>query len=253
MSRATDRDNCIRFERNVTIVSTRLSIENPLLDNLFSKEPIVTTQSANSETGPTAANDDWAALDAEIAAQLDAEAADEKGVGQWFVIHSYSGMENKVKKNIEHRAESMGMSDRILQVVVPTETEIEIRNGVRREVERRVFPGYVLVNMIMDEDSWYVVRNSPGVTGFVGMGNKPTPLNADEVAKIMQRIESDQPKLKVSFNPGEHVRIMSGPFAEFSGIVETIDADKGKAKVIVSFFNRETPVEVDFLQLERDA
>jgi transcriptional antiterminator NusG len=105
----------------------------------------------------------------------------------------------------------------------------------------------------MDEDSWYVVRNSPGVTGFVGMGNKPTPLNADEVAKIMQRIESDQPKLKVSFNPGEHVRIMSGPFAEFSGIVETIDADKGKAKVIVSFFNRETPVEVDFLQLERDA
>jgi transcriptional antiterminator NusG len=162
-------------------------------------------------------------------------------------------MENKVKKNIEHRAESMGMTDRILEVVVPTETEIEIRNGVRREVERRVFPGYVLVNMIMDEDSWYVVRNSPGVTGFVGMGNKPTPLSPEEIGKIMQRIESDEPKLKVSFNIGEHVRIMSGPFAEFSGIVEEIDADKGKAKVLVSFFNRETPVEVDFLQLERDA
>ncbi|MEZ4868906.1 MAG: transcription termination/antitermination protein NusG [Caldilineaceae bacterium] len=196
--------------------------------------------------------DDLAALDAEIAAQLDAEEAGQAPSGDWYVIHSYSGMENKVKKNIEHRAESMGMTDRILQVVVPTETEIEIRNGVRREVERRVFPGYVLVNMIMDEDSWYVVRNSPGVTGFVGVGNKPTPLSTDEVAKIMQRIESDEPKLKVSFQPGEQVRIMSGPFAEFSGVVEEIDPDKGKAKVLVSFFNRETPVEVDFLQLERN-
>lgn len=212
----------------------------------------MTTESAKLQTGASTAKDEWAALDAEIAAQLDAEAETEKGVGQWFVIHSYSGMENKVKKNIEHRAESMGMTDRILDIVVPTETEIEIRNGVRREVERRVFPGYVLVNMIMDEDSWYVVRNSPGVTGFVGMGNKPTPLSPEEVAKIMQRIESDQPKLKVSFHPGEHVRIMSGPFAEFGGIVEEIDADKGKAKVVVSFFNRETPVEVDFLQLERN-
>ena len=184
-----------------------------------------------------AAADELAALDAEIAAQLDAEAAGSGPTGDWYVIHSYSGM---------------AMTDRILQVVVPTETEIEIRNGVRREVERRVFPGYVLVNMIMDEDSWYVVRNSPGVTGFVGVGNKPTPLSPDEIGKIMQRIESDAPKLKVSFQLGEHVRIMSGPFAEFSGIVEEIDADKGKAKVLVSFFNRETPVEVDFLQLQRD-
>lgn len=198
------------------------------------------------------AEDELAALDAEIAAQLDAEAAGEEPSGEWYVIHSYSGMENKVKKNIEHRAESMGMSDRILQIVVPTETEIEIRNGVRREVERRVFPGYVLVNMVMDEDSWYVVRNSPGVTGFVGVGNKPTPLSPDEVGKIMQRIESDAPKMKVSFQPGETVRILSGPFAEFNGTVEEIDAEKGKAKVLVSFFNRATPVEVDFLQLERD-
>jgi len=196
--------------------------------------------------------EELAALDAEIAAQLDAEAEGAVPTGEWYVIHSYSGMENKVKKNIEHRAESMGMSDRILQIVVPTETEIEIRNGVRREVERRVFPGYVLVNMIMDEDSWYVVRNSPGVTGFVGIGNKPTPLSSEEIDKIMQRIESDAPKLKVSFQPGETVRILSGPFAEFNGVVEEIDAEKGKAKVLVSFFNRATPVEVDFLQLERD-
>ena len=195
--------------------------------------------------------EELAALDAEIAAQLDAE---ESGVipAQWFVVHSYSGMENKVKRNIEHRAESMGMTDRILEVVVPTETEIEIRSGVRKEVEKRVFPGYILVHMVMDEDSWYVVRNSPGVTGFVGLGNKPTPLNDDEVNKIMRRIESDEPRLKVNFQIGEHVRIMSGPFAEFSGIVDEIYPDKGKAKVLVSFFNRETPVEVDFLQFERD-
>ncbi|HRJ41856.1 MAG: transcription termination/antitermination factor NusG [Caldilineaceae bacterium] len=171
---------------------------------------------------------------------------------EWFVIHSYSGMENKVKKNLEHRAESMGMTDRILQVVVPTETEIEIKDGVRREVERRVFPGYILIEMIMDEDSWYVVRNTPGVTSFVGMGNKPSALSADEVERIMSRIESDQPRIKVSFEVGERVRITEGPFAEFTGIVDTIDPDKGKARVMVSFFNRETPVEVDFLQLERE-
>ena len=197
---------------------------------------------------------DLAALDAEINAQLDQEAAPIETKPEWFVIHSYSGMEHKVKKNIEHRAESMGMMDRIMEVVVPTETEIEIRNGVRREVERRVFPGYILVNMIMDEDSWYVVRNSPGVTGFVGMGNKPTPLRQEEVDKIMQRIESPEgPRIKVSFQRGEHVRIMGGPFAEFSGLVDEIFPDKGKARVMVSFFNRETPVEVDFIQLERDA
>lgn len=194
-----------------------------------------------------------AALDAEINAQLDAEATGDAVTPEWFVVHSYSGMEHKVKKNIEHRAESMGMTDRILEVVVPTETEIEIRNGVRRAVERRVFPGYILVNMIMDEDSWYVVRNSPGVTGFVGMGTKPTALRQEEIDKIMRRIESDEPRIKVSFQRGEHVRIMSGPFAEFSGLVDEIYPDKGKARVMVSFFNRETPVEVDFVQLERDA
>ncbi|MCB0047472.1 MAG: transcription termination/antitermination factor NusG [Caldilineaceae bacterium] len=213
------------------------------------EERNVSDESTNSSS--ELSEEELAALDAEIAAQLDAE---ESGVipAQWFVVHSYSGMENKVKRNIEHRAESMGMTDRILEVVVPTETEIEIRSGVRKEVEKRVFPGYILVHMVMDEDSWYVVRNSPGVTGFVGLGNKPTPLNDDEVNKIMRRIESDEPRLKVNFQIGEHVRIMSGPFAEFSGIVDEIYPDKGKAKVLVSFFNRETPVEVDFLQLERD-
>ena len=189
------------------------------------------------------------ALDDEALAESEEDSGPKS---EWFVIHSYSGMENKVKKNLEHRAESMGMTDRILQVVVPTETEIEIKDGVRREVEKRVFPGYILIEMIMDEDSWYVVRNTPGVTSFVGMGNKPSPLSADEVERIMSRIESDEPRIKVSFEVGERVRITEGPFSEFTGLVETIDADKGKARVMVSFFNRETPVEVDFLQLERE-
>jgi transcription termination/antitermination protein NusG len=213
----------------------------------------VADQSKTSKTSGEMTEAELAALDAEIKAQLEAEPTEAGPIPQWFVIHSYSGMEHKVKKNIEHRAESMGMTDRIHEVVVPTETEIEIRNGVRREVERRVFPGYILVNMIMDEDSWYVVRNSPGVTGFVGMGNKPTPLRQDEVDKIMRRIEDDAPRIKVSFQRGENVRIMSGPFAEFAGVVDEIYPDKGKARVLVSFFNRETPVEVDFIQLERYA
>lgn len=208
-------------------------------------------KSREDQPKPDLNAEELAALDAEIAAQLDAEANQTGPASHWYVIHTYSGMESKVKKNIEHRAESMGMSERILQVIVPTETEIEIRNGQRREVERKVFPGYVLVKMIMDEDSWYLVRNSPGVTSFVSMGNKPTPLGEEEVKKILNRIESDVPRLKVSFQPGEQVRIMSGPFAEFNGTVDEIYPDKGKAKVLVSFFNRETPVEVDFLQLER--
>ena len=191
-----------------------------------------------------------ALVDDELSATTDEETTGPKP--EWYVVHSYSGKENKVKKNLEHRAESMNMTDRILQIVVPTETEIEIKDGVRREVERQVFPGYILIEMIMDEDSWYVVRNTPGVTSFVGMGNKPSPLSQTEVSHIMSRIESDEPRVKVSFDVGERVRIIEGPFAEFTGVVETLEPEKGKARVMVSFFNRETPVEVDFLQLERD-
>ncbi len=191
-----------------------------------------------------------ALVDDELSATTDEETTGP--IPEWYVVHSYSGKENKVKKNLEHRAESMNMTDRILQIVVPTETEIEIKDGVRREVERQVFPGYILIEMIMDEDSWYVVRNTPGVTSFVGMGNKPSPLSQTEVSHIMSRIESDEPRVKVSFDVGERVRIIEGPFAEFTGVVDTLEAEKGKARVMVSFFNRETPVEVDFLQLERD-
>jgi transcriptional antiterminator NusG len=169
----------------------------------------------------------------------------------WYVIHSYSGYENKVKKNLEHRIESMDMQGKIFQVVVPTEEEIELKDGQRRVVERRVFPGYVLVQMIMDEQSWYVVRNTPNVTGFVGMGNKPTALPDEEVKRIMRQLESEEPKIKVDFKVGQKVRIVDGAFAEFTGIVQELHPDKGRARVMVSFFNRDTPVDVDFLQLEK--
>jgi transcriptional antiterminator NusG len=176
------------------------------------------------------------------------EAPDERA---WFVVHCYSGYENKVKHNLEQRIESMGMANQIFQVVVPTEEEIEVKEGKRRTIERRVFPGYILVQMLMNDDSWYVVRNTPGVTGFVGMGNKPTPLRQEEVQGIIKRMEAEAPKVKVTFKPGQKVRIIDGPFNDFMGTVDEINMDKAKVRVMVSFFGRETPVELDFLQVEK--
>jgi transcriptional antiterminator NusG len=176
------------------------------------------------------------------------EAPDDRA---WYVVHCYSGYENKVKHNLEQRIESMGMASQIFQVVVPTEEEIEVKEGKRRTVERRVFPGYILVQMLMNDDSWYVVRNTPGVTGFVGMGNKPTPLRTEEVSSIIKRMEAEAPKVKVTFKPGQKVRIVDGPFNDFMGTVDDINMDKAKVRVMVSFFGRETPVELDFLQVEK--
>lgn len=170
---------------------------------------------------------------------------------RWYVVHSYSGYENKVKRNLEQRIESMEMEDKIFQVVVPTVEEVELHDGKRRTVSRRIFPGYVLVQMILDDDSWYVVRNTPGVTGFVGTGTRPTPLSEAEVARIMKRVESKEPKIKVSFRVGQKVRINEGPFIDFVGTVDDVDENKGKVKVLVSFFGRETPIELDFLQVEK--
>jgi transcriptional antiterminator NusG len=169
----------------------------------------------------------------------------------WFVVHSYSGYENKVKKNLEHRIESMGMLDQIFQVVVPTEEEVELRDGQRRTTERRVFPGYILVEMLMNDDTWYVVRNTPGVTDFVRSGTKPIPLRQEEVDKILNRMEAEAPKIKVSFREGQKVRIVDGPFEDFMGTVDAIDTDRARVRVLVNMFGRETPVEVDFLQVER--
>lgn len=169
----------------------------------------------------------------------------------WYVVHCYSGYENKVRHNLEQRMDTMGMKDKIFDVVVPTEEEIEVKEGKRRTVERRVFPGYILVNMILTEESWYVVRNTPGVTGFVGMGNQPTPLRSEEVAQIIKRMEAEAPRIKVTFKPGERVRIVDGPFNDFRGTVSEIDMERAKVRVMVNFFGRETPVELDFLQVEK--
>ena len=170
---------------------------------------------------------------------------------RWFVIHTYSGYENKVKTNLEHRIQSMDMGDKIFQVLVPTEEEIEIKNGKRHPVERKIFPGYVLVEMVMSDDSWYVVRNTPGVTSFVGSGNKPTELSDTEVRQILRQIKLDAPKYKVAFTKGEAVRVTDGPFTDLHGVVDEVNPERNKVKVLVSIFGRETPVELDFLQIEK--
>ena len=170
---------------------------------------------------------------------------------RWYVIHTYSGYENKVKTNLEHRIQSMDMGDKIFQVLVPTEEEIEIKNGKRHPVERKIFPGYVLVEMVMSDDSWYVVRNTPGVTSFVGSGNKPTELSDTEVRQILRQIKLDAPKYKVAFTKGEAVRVTDGPFTDLHGVVDEVNPERNKVKVLVSIFGRETPVELDFLQIEK--
>jgi transcription termination/antitermination protein NusG len=176
----------------------------------------------------------------------------------WYVIHTYSGYENRVKTNLEHRIESMDAGDLIHRVVVPTVDEIEVHGGVRRTVSRKIFPGYVLVDMttLQDNDpessrAWFVVRNTPGVTGFVGSGVKPVALEEDEVKRILRQMKADEPRVRVGFIEGQSVRIVDGPFVDFVGVVDEINLEKGKVKVMVSFFGRETPVELDFLQVER--
>jgi len=169
----------------------------------------------------------------------------------WYVVHCYSGYENKVRHNLEQRIETMGMKSMIFDVVVPTQEEVEVRDGRRRVVERHIFPGYVLVNMALTEESWFVVRNTPGVTGFVGMGNQPTPLRPEEVNQIIKRMEAEVPTIKVNFKVGERVRIVDGPFNDFRGVVAEIDTERTKVRVMVNFFGRETPVELDFLQVEK--
>lgn len=172
----------------------------------------------------------------------------------WYVVHTYSGYENKVKANLEKRVESMGMQDKIFRVIVPEEEETDIKNGKKKTVKKKVFPGYVLVEIIMTDDSWYVVRNTPGVTGFVGSsgsGSKPTPLMPDEIQVILKRMGMEEKRVDVNFELDETVTVIEGPFANFTGKIEDIDQDKGKAKVLVNMFGRETPVEVDFSQIDK--
>jgi transcriptional antiterminator NusG len=171
----------------------------------------------------------------------------------WYAIHTYSGYENKVKSHLEARIASMDMRNKIFRVIVPMEEEVEIKQGQRRTVQRKVFPGYVLVEMVMSDEAWYVVRNTPGVTSFVGSGTRPVPLMEDEIRTILKQVtkETVKPKAKVSFSKGQSVRVIDGPFTDFSGTVSEINVDRNKVTVLVSFFSRETPVVLDFLQVEK--
>jgi transcriptional antiterminator NusG len=172
--------------------------------------------------------------------------------GQWFVLHTYSGYENKVKKTIESRVDALDLGDRVHEIVVPTQEEIEIRNSQRVPIQRKTFPGYVLVRMTMDDDTWYALRNTPGVTGFVNVNNKPVALAEAEVQGILKGMTAEAPKVKMSFQAGDTVRIIDGPFADFRGEIDEINPERETMKVLVSFFGRETPVELDFLQAERE-
>jgi transcription termination/antitermination protein NusG len=172
----------------------------------------------------------------------------------WFVVHTYSGYENKVKANLERRIHSMGMQDKIFRVLVPMEDEVEFKDGKRKITPKKVFPGYVLVEMIMDDQSWYVVRNTQGVTGFVGSpgpGEKPVPLQDKEVKTILKQMGIEAPKLKIDFKKGDRVKVTSGPFFDFTGVVDEIAPEKERLRALISIFGRETPVELEFFQVEK--
>ncbi len=170
---------------------------------------------------------------------------------EFYAIHTYSGYEERVKKNLDQRIKSMGAEDKIFQVIIPTEEEVEIKGGQKRTIQRKILPGYVLVEMKMSDQSWAIVRNTPNVTGFVGTGGKPVPLKKEEVDKILKQMRAETPKVKVGFKEGQSVRVTDGPFTDFVGIVDEVEVEKGKVKVLLSLFGRETPVELDFLQVEK--
>ena len=208
-----------------------------------------------TETGESAAEEPAAPVPPE-APVAPAKQAETKRA--WYVVHCYSGYENKVKKSLEQRITNMDVDGLIFRIIVPTEEEIDVREGQRKVIQRRVFPGYVLVEMMQydpenpeSKKAWYVVRNTPGVTGFVSSGDIPTPLREDEVAKILKRMETDQPKVRVTYRKGQVVHIVDGPFADFRGTVDEVNMEKGKVRVMVSFFGRDTPVELDLLQVEK--
>lgn len=170
---------------------------------------------------------------------------------RWYVLHTYSGYEENVSRNLKQRIDSMDMEDKIFQVLIPTEKKIKIKNGKRKIVTEKIFPGYVLVEMIVTDDSWYVVRNTPNVTGFVGSGTTPTPISDEEVKSLQKRMGVEEPKYKIDVNLNTPVRIIDGPFKDFEGRVSEIDEARGKVKILVSMFGRETPVELDFLQIKK--
>jgi len=171
--------------------------------------------------------------------------------GQWYVIHTYSGYEERVKRNLEQRIKFSDAGNAIFEIIIPTEEEVEVRSGQKRTVTKKILPGYILVRMKLDDNVWSLVRNTSGVTGFVSSGNTPVPLKQEEVARILKQMEAETPKVKVGLRKGQGVRVIDGPFTDFVGAVEEVNPDKGKVKVLLSLFGRETPVELDFLQVEK--
>jgi len=170
---------------------------------------------------------------------------------KWFVVHTYSGHESRVMAALAQRAETMKLTDRILEILIPTQEQIQIRSGKKYQATEKIFPGYILVRMILDDNSWLCVRTTQGVTGFVGVGNKPTPISDSEVETIQKFMSMEAPKYRAKFTTGEAVKIIDGPFAEFLGAIDSIDEERGKVRVLVSIFGRETPVELDFLQIKK--
>jgi transcriptional antiterminator NusG len=233
--------------------SESTSSEQPVSDASIPSAPAEAIAAPESTESPAASGEPITAPEGadSPAAELPAEHAEPADDRAWYVVHCYSGQENKVRHNLEQRIETMGMKDQIFDIIIPTVEEIEVKDGKRRTVEKRVYPGYLMVQMILTEESWFVVRNTPGVTGFVGMGNTPTALRSEEVAQILHRMETTTPTVRPTYKAGQKVRIVDGPFNEFVGTVDSIDMDRGKVRVLVSFFGRETPVELDFLQVEK--
>ncbi len=194
-------------------------------------------------------NETTSGTEAETEAENEDETEESSVKKDWYVIHTYAGYEKRVKTNLERRVDSMDMKDKIFRIMVPTEKEITSRSGQKRTVEKKVFPGYVLVEMVIDDDSWYVVRNTPGVTGFVGPGSKPVPLSEKEITHILRQVGVVEGKPRIDFDINQVVRVVSGPFKNFEGKVEEINPEKGTVKVSVSMFGRETPVELEFHQV----
>jgi transcriptional antiterminator NusG len=217
------------------------AVAEPVADEPITDEAPVDEASADEDSS-------------EEEALAEAAAAKPKDNRNWFVVHTYSGYENKVKANLERRIHSMGMADKIFRVLVPMEDEVEFKDGKRKITPKKVFPGYVLVEMIMDDQSWYVVRNTQGVTGFVGSpgpGEKPVPLQDKEVKTILKQMGIEAPKLKIDFKKGDRVKVTSGPFFDFTGVVDEIAPEKERLRALISIFGRETPVELEFFQVEK--
>jgi transcriptional antiterminator NusG len=235
----------------------------PAIDDTLMSDPAAAIAEPDLETPTDEAPADETAMDEtamdetsadEAPAEGEAAAARPKDNRNWFVVHTYSGYENKVKANLERRIHSMGMQDKIFRVLVPMEDEVEFKDGKRKITPKKVFPGYVLVEMIMDDQSWYVVRNTQGVTGFVGSpgpGEKPVPLQDKEVKTILKQMGIEAPKLKIDFKKGDRVKVTSGPFFDFTGVVDEIAPEKERLRALISIFGRETPVELEFFQVEK--